>query len=216
MATTDVGLLTRRGMAKFIKARAVQTSLSRYGFAAAVSHVHSAPAQNDVSGSVDDFDLVLRLEPRQSPYLWQRGLSLYYLERFADGAQQFRDDVAVNPNDTEESIWALLCEARLAGFQAAQEKMLTVGRDSRPVMRAAYELFRGTGSMDELRSAAGASPHDQFYSLLYQGLYHEAKGDQQAAKAAMLAATQSTYGAQSGDYMAALAKVHVLQRGWAA
>jgi hypothetical protein len=33
--------------------------------------------------------------------MWQRGLSLYYVERFADGAKQFRDDVAVNPNDTE-------------------------------------------------------------------------------------------------------------------
>ena len=35
----------------------------------------------------------------------QRGLSLYYVGQFEEGAQQFRDDVAVNPADTEESIW---------------------------------------------------------------------------------------------------------------
>ena len=29
------------------------------------------------------------------------GLSLYYADRFDEGAQQFRKDVAVNPNDTE-------------------------------------------------------------------------------------------------------------------
>lgn len=39
------------------------------------------------------------------PYLWQRGLSLYYVGQYEEGAKQFRDDVAVNPNDTEESIW---------------------------------------------------------------------------------------------------------------
>lgn len=38
-----------------------------------------------------------------------------------------RDDVAVNPNDTEESIWAYLCEAQLQGPHAARENMLKVG-----------------------------------------------------------------------------------------
>ena len=146
--------------------------------------------------------------------MWQRGLSLYYVGRYADGAQQFRDDVAVNPNDTEESIWALLCEARLVGFDAARRDMLRVGRDGRPVMRAAYELFRGEGSMEALQAAAEAGPHDLFYSSLYQGLYWEATGDEAQARECVLAATRSEYGAGSGDYMAALAKVHALRRGW--
>lgn len=37
-----------------------------------------------------------------------------------------RDDVAVNPNDTEESIWAFLCEAQLDGPEAARQRMLQV------------------------------------------------------------------------------------------
>ena len=66
--------------------------------------------RNDVAGSISDFDAVLAIDSRQAPYLWQRGLSLYYAERFEDGSQQFRRDVAVNPSDTEEAIWAYLCE----------------------------------------------------------------------------------------------------------
>ena len=52
--------------------------------------------------SVADFDTALAASPSMRPYLWQRGLSLYYLGRFKEAAQQFRDDVAVNPADTEE------------------------------------------------------------------------------------------------------------------
>jgi tetratricopeptide (TPR) repeat protein len=59
-------------------------------------------SKGDVRGSVVEFDKALELDPQQKPYLWQRGLSLYYLRRFEEGAKQFRDDVAVNPNDTEE------------------------------------------------------------------------------------------------------------------
>jgi hypothetical protein len=36
--------------------------------------------------------------------------------------------VAVNPNDTEESIWAFLCEAQLEGPEAARQNMLKVGQ----------------------------------------------------------------------------------------
>ncbi len=47
-------------------------------------------------------------------YMWQRGLSLYYLGRYAEGAEQFRVDVAVNPNDTWVESWMRSCaEARL-------------------------------------------------------------------------------------------------------
>lgn len=46
--------------------------------------------QNDVEGSVKDFDSALELQPQLQPYMWQRGLSLYYLHQYADGAKQFR------------------------------------------------------------------------------------------------------------------------------
>ena len=94
-----VSTLTRRGMAKFV--------------------------QDDVDGSIADFDLVITTAPRMEPYMWQRGLSLYYAERFVEGSEQFRKDVKVNPNDTEEAIWAFLCDARdpSIGFTGAGERV---------------------------------------------------------------------------------------------
>eukprot|EP00879_Flechtneria_rotunda_P022449 GHRR01023700.1.p2 GENE.GHRR01023700.1~~GHRR01023700.1.p2 ORF type:complete len:183 (+),score=63.61 GHRR01023700.1:1193-1741(+) len=82
--------------------------------------------KNDVEGSLQDFDKALELNPRLSPYMWQRGLSLYYLAQYQQGAKQFRDDVAVNPNDTEESIWAFLCEVQFEGTETARQHMLQV------------------------------------------------------------------------------------------
>jgi hypothetical protein len=50
-----------------------------------------------------------------------------HAERYEDAAQQFRDDVAVNPADTEEAIWAFLSEAKLIGASKARQQFLQVG-----------------------------------------------------------------------------------------
>jgi hypothetical protein len=49
---------------------------------------------------------------------------------------------------------------------------------------------------------------------LYVALWYEAEGDAKAAKEAMLKAVETDYARGSGDYMAALARVHVKRRGW--
>ena len=59
-----------------------------------------------------------------SALLWQRGIALYYAGRYEDGAAQFRKDVDVNSSDTEEAVWAMLCEAQAFGFASAQQRML--------------------------------------------------------------------------------------------
>lgn len=43
---------------------------------------------NDVEGSIQLFDAALEARPAIRPYLWQRGLSLYYVEQYQEGAQQ--------------------------------------------------------------------------------------------------------------------------------
>lgn len=63
--------------------------------------------------------------------------------------------MAVNPNDTEEAVWAFLCDAQVSGFDAARAAMLSVGRDSRSVMRTVYELFRGTTPLDKVTPRNG-------------------------------------------------------------
>ncbi|KAK9219214.1 hypothetical protein WN943_007855 [Citrus x changshan-huyou] len=141
--------------------------------------------QGDVVGSVAEFDKAIELDPRQKAYLWQRGLSLYYLDRFQEGAEQFPIDVAQNPNDTEESIWCFLCEAQLYG----------VGRDPRPVMREAYNMFKGGGDPEKLVAAfSSGRENEYFYASLYAGLFYESQKKADAAKLHILAACESPYG----------------------
>ncbi|KAF9619001.1 hypothetical protein IFM89_003904 [Coptis chinensis] len=140
--------------------------------------------QGDVPGSLVEFDRAIELDPRQKAYLWQRGLTLYYLDRFEEGAEQFRIDVAQNPNDTEESIWCFLCEAQLYGVDEARRRFLeasqcllgTVGRDPRPVMRESYDMFKDGGDPEKLVSAfLLGKEHEFFYASLYAGLYYESQ-----------------------------------------
>jgi len=42
------------------------------------------------------FDAALLLDPERKPYLWQRGLVLYYLKRFDDAIVQFASDFEAN------------------------------------------------------------------------------------------------------------------------
>ena len=59
----------------------------------------------DVKHSLQLFDEAIQLKPSVKPYLWQRGISLYYDNQFKKCSQQFHDDLLVNPADTEEIIW---------------------------------------------------------------------------------------------------------------
>ncbi|XP_037473065.1 uncharacterized protein LOC119349159 [Triticum dicoccoides] len=171
--------------------------------------------QGDVAGSVAEFDRAIELDPRQKAYLWQRGLSLYYLDRFEDAAEQFRLDVAANPNDTEESIWCFLCEAQLYGVEEARNRFLEVGLDRRPVMREAYALFKDGGDPEKLTSNfSSSSGGELFYASLYAGLYYESQKDADLAKSHIVAACKTPYGSRSGDYMASLAVVHCQCRNW--
>ncbi len=145
----------------------------------------------DVEGSLDDFDAAYNAYPHLRPYMWQRGLSLYYAGsackrgaavcfhnirhttntttgRYEEAAAQFRLDVAVNPNDTEECIWAFLAEAKSIGVTTARARFMAVGRDPRPVMRAAYDAFKdGTGTTPIMEAAGGQTDSsDAFYVLL--------------------------------------------------
>lgn len=53
--------------------------------------------QADVDGSIALFDQAEKLDSSLRPFLWQRGISYYYANRFQEGSDQFRYDVRVNP-----------------------------------------------------------------------------------------------------------------------
>jgi len=197
--------------------------------------------QNQVERSVECFDQLIKLSPPAKPFLWQRGLSLYYAGKFQEGADQFKTDVQVNPNDTEEAIWYQLCNMRrlVLGQEedaatsqsssavsvgsakiACTADKLQVGTDPRPVMRAVFDMFNCKVTPSEVLEKFArpeVSPHDDFYAKLYVGLWNEGVGDTKAAQSAILQAVGSQYGKSvqgSEDYMYKLAKIHAMQRGW--
>lgn len=182
----------------------------------------TAFANNKVEESVAIYDAIILDDPRRKPFLWQRGLSLYYAERYKDGAEQFKVDVAVNPNDTEEQIWHLLCLAKTEGvgsLESARAQKLTVGKDRRPVMRLVQKLFLGdTGSEKELITMAEDSfkAGDRFYAALYLSLYYESMNDEENAKKWMINAVGSEYAKTVGrrDPMVDVAKVAIQRRSW--
>jgi len=165
------------------------------------------------------------IHERRKPYLWQRGLSLYYAGRFQEGADQFATDVAVNPNDTEEQIWHLLSLSKMedvGSLSKARSQKLTVGRDRRPVMRLVQQLFleedgnKTEQTLIELtkNKTAGAAS-DRFYAALYLSLYYECLNNP-LSKQYMITAIGTDYAQSVGqrDPMVDVAKVAMQRRGW--
>lgn len=70
--------------------------------------------QGQVAESIAYFDKAEQLSYSYSltPYLWQRGLSYFYTNDFEAASRQFRTDVRVNPNDTEEIVWDIASQLR--------------------------------------------------------------------------------------------------------
>jgi len=165
-----------------------------------------------VAAAIADFDRAEHLNPALTPYLWQRGLAYYYVERFADGAKQFEVDLTVNRHDVEETVWRYLCQAQLQSAQAAREGLLPVQHDARPVMEWVYQLFAGQCDAEMVLAQYGnARRREQFYSHLYVGLYSEATRDEPRARQYI---TQAAAMRVVDDYMGWVAMVHERLRGW--
>ena len=165
----------------------------------------------NIAESIEDFDTAEKLEPTLTPYLWQRGLSYYYAEKFAEGANQFEIDLTVNSHDVEETVWRYLCIAKFQGVNEAKNTLLEVRNDPRKVMRYIYDLFAGNCIAEDLL-IAGESEGKQgkFYSHLYLGLYYEGEGDIKKSQDYIVKSVSY----QLEDYMWYLACVHQKLRGW--
>ena len=81
-----------------------------------------------------------------------------------------------------------------------------------------YSLFRGEASEKDLAEAGHqGGPGDEFYALLYLGLFNEARGENAKAESYMKSAIQTRYAKAAGsqDYMVDVARVHCKLRHWA-
>jgi lipoprotein NlpI len=163
--------------------------------------------------SVADFDAEIKLDPRRAPWHWKRGISLYYLGRYADGAGQFEGYQTVDGNDVENAVWRFLCQARdpAVGFEKAQKRILPIRDDRRVPMMQVYGLYQGKLSPDDVLAAAKAGDPSEdmlhqrlFYAHLYLGLYHEVRGNLDGARRHIAEAERR----KIGHYMWDVAAVH--------
>jgi lipoprotein NlpI len=162
------------------------------------------------------FDQLVLAVPAAEPELWQRGLALYYAERFADGRKQFELHRAPNPDDVENPAWHFACVARLNGPLAARQAMLPVGEDARIPMKEILALYAGHGDEAAVLEAAskgsGQERRNQLcYAHLYLGLYAEVTGNAEKAKAHI---TQAAGPFRMDHYMGKVAVMHAKLRGW--
>lgn len=162
------------------------------------------------------FDQLVDAAPEAKPDLWQRGLALYYAERFDDGRQQFELHRTVNPNDVENPAWHFLCVAKSEGAEAARGKLLPVGEDPRVPMKEILAFYAGrcepAAVLAAAENGAGEARRNQLcYAHLYLGLYYDAVGDPEKARAHI---TQAAGPFQMDHYMGNVAVMHAKLRGW--
>lgn len=170
-----------------------------------------------IAESVAAFDEVAKAAPQAKPRLWQRGLALYYAERFQEGREQFEIHQTVNAHDVENAAWHFLCVARLEGVETARKHLIPIRGDSRVPMSQVHELFAGKGSVEAVLEAAGAGEESErrrnhlCYAHLYLGLYFEALGDEAKAREHILKAAKDY---EMDHYMGKTAVTHAKVRGW--
>ncbi|MFQ3594428.1 MAG: tetratricopeptide repeat protein [Gemmataceae bacterium] len=160
--------------------------------------------------SVADFDLVIQKQPKAFPGHWQRGIALYYVGRYEDGAKQFKAYEHVSTSDVENTFWHWMCNYKRLGEQAAREALLTTGRDSRTPMNEVLELIQGKIEPAVVLQAAqkDGKKEAMFYAHFYLGLYHDVKGNRKKALEHLELAAGKYH---LGNYMHEVARVH---RDW--
>jgi hypothetical protein len=96
-----------------------------------------------VTESIQLFDQAAAVQPSLQPFLWQRGISLYYAgDLFSEASRQFQNDVTVNPLDVEEIVWDIACQLRMhpETFPPVNAMSLPAGKtDSRRIMVRYYK-----------------------------------------------------------------------------
>lgn len=150
--------------------------------------------RGDIEAAVIGFDRIVAAKPERMPYLWQRGIALYFAGRFDDAAEQFRRHRVVNPNDVENAAWHYLCVAKSKSTQVARQMLLPAPGDRRePMDQVLAMLTTGDTSIVEKRmvslSASSPGTHAaedaKFYGSFYLGLFADARGDLAEARRRM-------------------------------
>ncbi len=165
-------------------------------------------ADDNMQVSADGFDRLVELRPDLAAGLWERGVTLYYAERYDACIAQFESFHMVNPNDVENAAWHFLCVAQSESPERARRALMPMGLDSRVPMRQIYELYSGAVSADVVLAAADGHPSAVFFAHFYVGLYADVLGDRETALEHMRAAVDDDY-PRPDSFMRMIGVVHL-------
>jgi len=163
-----------------------------------------------VKQAVDLFDAHIKSRPQSKPFLWQRGIALFFVQRYADGAEQFEVHRSVNPNDVENAAWHFLCVAKDDSPDKARQLVLPAPGDPRIPMEEVLAMLRHGRTqpvierMESLPPGSTARRSAEFYGHFYLGLYADALGDAQQAKSHLRQAVEHA----DRNYMGDVARVY--------
>jgi lipoprotein NlpI len=170
-----------------------------------------------IKESLADFDEQIKLKPKDAAAHWRRGLTLYYAEKHNDGVAQFITSDQAEPEDVENAVWHLLCNAKVKGVEAARKELLKVGKDSRVPMMEVYEMFAGRSTVEKVMARAEADSVEakerqsrRFYAHLYCGLFEEMMGHREKS---LEYTDKAVKDYPIEHYMMDVAKVHLKLRG---
>lgn len=166
-----------------------------------------------IKESLQDWDRVVKMVPQQAPYHWQRGISLYYADRYQDGVAQFESHQTVNGRDVENAVWHFLCAVRAKGgsVKEARKNFYPFAGDGRVPLEEVHALFKGTVKPEQVIAAAKAKSNQAnlrnhlCYAHLYLGLYFEALGNEKKSAAHM---KKAAIDYKMDHYMGKVAQVH--------
>jgi len=214
-----------------LKIRA-RINVEREQFAAAVPDLEAVAKLNPTAESINylgtiryqagqlkealaDFDRAIQLEPQLEKSHWQRGIVYYDLGQWENGRKQFEQYQGYYDNDVENVVWRAMCMARdpNLGWKKAAGDLWKVKHDRRVPLMVVAELFADKATPEDVLKAVdeGNPGEDEllsrrFYAHLYLGLYHEVRGNKEAALKHLELASGKY---KLPGYMAEVARVHV-------
>ncbi|GIX05175.1 MAG: hypothetical protein KatS3mg114_1044 [Planctomycetaceae bacterium] len=141
----------------------------------------------DFARAVADYDRMIRLDPAWKPRHWQRGLALFFAQRYAESAAQFTWYHEQDQVDRENGIWRYLAMTCLEGEAKARSTLLRYDQDDRPPLPLLYRMFAGELTPEQVLSEVRQRPRDAsseavwFYTRLYLGCFYWVRGEAAAA-----------------------------------
>lgn len=159
--------------------------------------------------AVKQFEQAIEMRSELEPYLWQHGIALFFVGRYADAKSLFEKHRIVNPRDVENAAWHFLCVAKANDVTTARQILLPAPGDPRVPMKEILQRLSG-GDFDAIKLAVektkGTPAHinASLYGDLYIGLIADAEGTFRLAEKHLTRAARS----ELTHYMADIARVY--------